>query len=251
MKPYIITLLFFTILLNVKFCEAQDSRPQIRFKAGKALVKDDFGDKNTRNRKAGLAEDGLNFGIAIVAPAFDYLDVTFELSASGHALDAEPIRLDAKYLLPDFQWTISDGTYEMKNAFIGARFYYGNRFKVYFNPSFGFAWVNFPVLKLEGTFIDGDDYYYISSQEVIENSRTPTYSLAAGIDYLITKNLGISVQVERLKYDFDINSTVTVESTDPDNQNVSGTISHNANGEYSAMNYTLGLVLKFDWKEEE
>jgi opacity protein-like surface antigen len=226
---------------------AQDLRPQIRLRAGQSNSIEDFESKNVNQFRAGFAEDGFVVGVGIQQPIIPMLDATSELSFSSYAMDASPVLRQIETQAPTYNWTLDDGNYEVKNFTIGLRLYGGNKFKFYVNPVIGFSWISFPTIALEGYTIVQGETRTAYSRQYTDNSRTFMFGISGGLEYLVSDNFGLNLQVEQIKYDFETDAELQVR----DINQMEGSLREEAKGNYSVLNLTVGLVFKFDWKEEE
>ncbi len=218
-----------------------DEPVQLRVRAGEALARDAFGDRLGRNQEAALAQDGFTFGVTVQAPIFKYLDFTADVSSSTYDTDGSVLKALAISEAPDFEWEVSTGSYDLRNLFVGINFYYGNRFRVFFNPSYGVSWLRFPYLRLNGQREEDDKSITEAySETTIDNARNLAFSLKGGVDFMITKAVGIHYTLEQIRYDVEVDSNTEFLSVSGGR----GLSFQKVETTYSTLNHTLGVIVK-------
>jgi hypothetical protein len=214
---------------------------QLRIRYGEALVRSSFGDRIGRNQEAALAQNGMTFGVVLQAPIFKYLDFTADISSASYDTDGSAIKAAALETAPDFQWEVSTGSYDLRNLFVGLNFYYGNRFRLFFNPSYGVSWLRFPLLRLDGQRVEPDRSITEAYSELrIDNARNMAFSIKGGFDFMITKTVGVHYTLEQIHYDVKSDSNIEFLNVLGER----GLAFQEIETTYSTLNHTIGIIVK-------
>lgn len=254
MKPFFAFTIYFLFGLS---CFAQDSSQQksdstqakkpfdeplqLRLRIGEAIAEDDFGDRLGRNEEAALAQNGYSFGVVVQAPIFKHIDFTGDVSMASYDTETAAILSTAISQAPDFNWEVKAGSYDLRNIFIGLNFYVGNRFRVFFNPSYGVSWMRFPLIRIDGQREEDDkSITEVYSEQRFENTRNLSFNFKGGLDYMITKTIGIHYTLEQMNYDVKTDSFVEFLN-DLGEQGI-GTFE--AETTFSTLNHSLGIIVK-------